>query len=91
MLARTALVVGLLAGSAGLALADNNSDKVAAAGSMSAAQVTSHLQSHGFTVREIKFDDGRYKVKATDASGHKEKLYVSPQTGDVVSKAADND
>jgi len=84
-------MVGLLAGSAGLALADNNSDKIAAAGSMSPAQVTSHLQSQGFTVRKIKFDDGRYKVKATDASGQKEKLYVSPQTGDVVSKTADND
>jgi flagellar hook assembly protein FlgD len=85
-----ALVVAL-AGGAAVALADSSSDKVAAAGSMSAAQVTSRLQSQGFTVNKIKFDDGRYKVKAVDASGHKQKLYVSPATGDVVSKGDDDD
>jgi hypothetical protein len=53
--------------------------------------VTSQLQSQGYTIRKVKFDDGRYKVKAIDASGHKEKLYVSPQTGKVVSKGDDDD
>jgi flagellar hook assembly protein FlgD len=85
-----ALMVAL-AGGAAVAMADNSPDKVAAAGSMSVAQVTSRLQSQGFTVSKIKFDDGRYKVKAVDASGHKQKLYVSPATGDVVSKGDDDD
>ncbi len=76
---------------AGVALADSSPDKVAATGSMSVAQVTSRLQSQGYTIKKIKFDDGRYKVKAIDSSGHKEKLYVSPVTGDVVSKASDDD
>lgn len=79
-----------LALTAGGALADSSPDKVAA-GSMSTAQVTSRLQAQGLTVRKIKLDDGRYKVKATDAAGHKQKLYVNPQTGEVVSKGDDDD
>jgi hypothetical protein len=88
LLASTMVVV--LAGGTGIAMADSSPDKLAAAGSLSLAQVTSKLQSQGYTIRKIKFDDGRYKVKATDASGHKEKLYVSPATGDVVSKGDDD-
>src|SRR4051794_28009175 len=91
MFMRAVLAVGLLAGSASLALADNNPDKVAAVGSLTVAQVTTRLQSQGLTIRKIKFDDGHYKVKATDASGHKQKLNVNPQTGAVVSKSDDDD
>jgi hypothetical protein len=86
----SALVVALACG-AGVAMADSSPDKLPPAGSVSMEQVTSKLQSQGFTVRKIKFDDGSYKVKATDASGHKEKLSVNPTTGDVVSKANDSD
>ncbi len=89
MLARTALAACLVAGSVSLALAD--SSKVAATGSIPVAQVTTRLQSQGYNVTKIKFDDGRYKVKAIDATGHKTKLEVNPQTGDVLSKADDND
>jgi len=84
------LVVALACG-AGVAMADNSSDKVAAAGSVSVEQITNRLQSQGYTIRKIKVDDGRYKVKATDASGHKQKLNVNPMTGDVVSKGDDDD
>ena len=91
MFMRTALVIGLLAGGAGLALADSNTDKVSAVGSLSSDQVTTRLQSQGLTVRKIKLDDGQYKVKAVDASGHKQKLNVNPQTGAVVSKSDDDD
>jgi hypothetical protein len=84
-------VVAALTGGAGAVMADSSPDKVAVAGSMSVAQVTSRLQSQGYTIKKIKFDDGRYKVKAIDASGRKEKLYVSPATGDVVSKGNDDD
>jgi hypothetical protein len=80
-----------LAGGAVAAMADSSPDKLAAAGSMSLEQVTSHLQSQGYQIKKIKLDDGRYKVKAIDATGHKEKLYVSPQNGDVLSKGVDND
>lgn len=80
-----------LAGGAVAALADSSPDKVAAAGSMSVEQVTSRLQSQGYSVKKIKFDDGRYKVKAVDSAGQKEKLYVNPQTGDVMSKGSDDD
>jgi flagellar hook assembly protein FlgD len=89
MLVKAALAACLLAGSVSLVLAD--SDKVAPAGSMSPTQVTSSLQSQGYTVSKIKFDDGNYKVKAIDASGHKQKLAVNAQTGTVVSKGDDDD
>jgi len=85
----SALVVALAAG-ASVALADSSPDKVAAAGTVSTSQVTSRLQSQGFTVSKIKLDDGSYKVKATDAAGHKQKLSVNPQTGDVISKGDDD-
>jgi flagellar hook assembly protein FlgD len=92
MFMRAALMVGLLAaGGAGAALADSKSDKVATVGGLSTEQVTTRLQSQGLTVRKIKLDDGQYKVKATDAAGHKQKLYVNPQTGAVVSKGDDDD
>ena len=85
----SALAVALACG-AGVAMADSSPDKIAAVGSVSVEQITNRLQSQGYTIRKIKFDDGRYKVKATDASGHKQKLYVSPVTGDVVSKGDDD-
>ena len=87
MLAKAALAACLLVGSASLALADS---KVAPAGSMTVTQVTSKLQSQGYNVSKVEFDDGSYKVKATDASGHKSKLSVNPKTGDVTSKGDDD-
>lgn len=84
------LVVALVCG-AGVAMADSSSDKVVAAGSIAMAQVTSRLQSQGYTVRKIKLDDGRYKVKATDASGHKQKLSISPVTGETLATETDDD
>jgi len=79
-----------LAGGTVAALADSSPDKVAAAGAMSVEQITSRLQSQGYSIKKIKFDDGRYKVKAIDSTGHKEKLSVNPQTGDVLSKDSDD-
>ena len=87
MLSKVILAACLMAVAAGVALAE--SDKPPA-GSVSVDQVTSNLQSQGYNVTNIKFDDGRYKVKATDASGRKAKLAVNPQTGDVMSKEDDN-
>lgn len=88
-LIRSALAAVLACG-ASVAMADNSPEKVAPAGSVSMEQVTDRLQSQGYSIRKIEFDDGRYKVKATDASGHKQKLYVSLDTGDVVSKENDD-
>lgn len=75
-----------LAGGPVAAVADSSPDKVAVAGSMSLEQLTSRLESQGYHVKKIKLDDGRYKVKAIDSTGHKVKLYASPQNGDVLSK-----
>jgi hypothetical protein len=86
-LARAAFILGLLASSAGLALADGSPDGVAVASGarVSPEEVTMRLQSQGFTVSKIKLDDGRYKVKTVDAAGREHKLTVSPATGAVVS------
>jgi hypothetical protein len=89
MLMKIAFVVAILVGSVGLARADDSSDKVAE-GSLSPAQITSRLQAQGFTISKIKLDDGRYKVKAIDAAGHKRKLAVSPATGEVTAKEDDD-
>jgi hypothetical protein len=82
-----------LAGGAAAAMADSSSDKVAVAGAgpVSAETITNRLQSQGYTIRKIKLDDGRYKVKAIDSNGHKEKFSVSPVTGDVIAKSDDDD
>lgn len=90
-LLRTILILGLAAGGAGLAWADGSSGQVASGAAISPAEVTMRLQSQGFTVSKIKLDDGRYKVKAFDAAGQKHKLYVSPATGAVIAKGADDD
>ncbi len=85
-----ALAIALGTG-ATVAMADSAPDKIASTAFLSMAQVTSRLEAQGLTVRKIKFDDGRYKVKATDSSGHKQKLSVSPTSGDVISKDIDDD
>ena len=88
MLPKLVLVAFLSAGTASLAYADTD---IPPAGSVPVEQVTSRLQSQGYNIKKIKFDDGRYKVKAVDPTGHKIKLYVSPRSGDVVSKGDDDD
>jgi hypothetical protein len=89
---RLALATLLIAGVSAIALADSNSDKAALQpGSLTAQQVTQRLQSQGYTVRKIKFDDGDYKVKATGPDQRKTKLEVSPSTGAVLSSKTDDD
>jgi hypothetical protein len=89
---RIVLAALLFAGASTLALADSDADKVALKpGSLTSAQVTQRLQSQGYTVRKIKFDDGSYKVKATGPDQRKTKLEVSPSTGAVLSTKVDDD
>jgi hypothetical protein len=77
----------LLAGATTMALADSN--KPAPAGSLSPAQITQKLQSQGYTVSKIKYKDGEYKVKATDANHHKAKLELNASTGEVIKGKSD--
>ena len=81
----------LLAATTTMAVADNDANKVAQAGALSATQVTQKLQSQGYTVRKIKFDDGAYKVKATGPNQQKTKLEVNATTGAVISSKVDDD
>ena len=79
---RMTLAALLLAGATTVALADSN--KAPPAGALSAAQITQKLQSQGYTVSKIKFDDGKYKVTAIDANNEKAKLEVNAMTGAVL-------
>jgi hypothetical protein len=89
---RTTLAVLLLAGATVVALADNDTSKVALQpGWLTTAQVTQKLQGQGYTVRKIKLDDGNYKVKATGPDQKKTKMEVSPSTGAVLSTKTDDD
>ncbi len=87
MLVRAGLVAGVLMIGGGLAWAED----APPAGSLSVAQVTSRLETDGYKISKIKFDDGSYKVKALDSNGQKTKLSVNPQTGAVIAKGADDD
>lgn len=56
---------------------------------MSIAQITQRLQSQGYTVDKIKFDDGHYKVKAFGPYHQKTKLEIDASTGAVISSKVD--
>lgn len=81
------LASGMILGATTFAMAD--SDKLPA-NAMTTAQITAQLQTQGFKISKVETDDGQYKVKAVDATGHKQKLKVNPVTGAVLSKDADD-
>jgi hypothetical protein len=89
---RLTLAALMLAGVSAAALADSDASKVALKpGWLTADQVTQRLQSQGYTIRKIKFDDGEYKVKAFGPGQQKTKLEVSPSSGAVLSSKVDDD
>ena len=89
---KVTLAALLLAGTTAVAFADSDVDKAKLPpGALSAVQVTQRLQSQGYAVRQIKFDDGAYKVKATGPNQQKTKLEVSPSTGAVLKSKIDDD
>jgi len=89
MIMKTTLALALLVGSTHLTRAD--SDDFKGPGDLSRQQVVSQLQSAGYTVIEIKPDDGRYKVKALTVGKQKVKLSVDPHGGAIVTKGDDDD
>lgn len=54
---------------------------------LSIGQVYQKLEAAGFrNVEEIEREDGFYEARATDGSGMRVKVYVNPQTGEIVNR-----
>ena len=52
---------------------------------LSIPEVHARLESAGYrNIEKIERDSGSYEAKATDQTGRRLKLYVHPQTGDVI-------
>ena len=52
---------------------------------LSIPEVHARLESAGYRhIEKIERESGRYEVKATDQTGRRIKLYVSPQTGEIL-------
>jgi len=52
---------------------------------MSIPQIHARLETAGYrNVEKIERENGSYEVKATDRNGERIKLYLHPQTGEVI-------
>jgi hypothetical protein len=57
---------------------------------LSIAQIHDKLQAAGYrNVEKIERERGGYEVRATDPKGERIKLYVNPQTGEIMSQRGD--
>lgn len=57
---------------------------------LSIGQVYQKLEAAGFrNVEEIEREDGFYEARATDGGGMRVKVYVNPQTGEIVNRRQD--
>jgi len=64
-----------------------NADKVKW---LSIPEVLARLESAGYrNIEKIERESGSYEVKATDQAGRRIKLYVHPQTGEVIDQRRD--
>lgn len=54
---------------------------------LSIGEVHTRLESAGYrNIEKIERESGSYEVKATDRNGQRVKLYVHPQTGEVLER-----
>jgi len=54
---------------------------------LSIPEVYTRLESAGYrNIEKIERESGSYEVKATDRNGQRMKLYVHPQTGEVINQ-----
>lgn len=52
-------------------------------------QVHERLQAAGYrNIEQIERENGSYEVRATDSNGSRSKLYVNPQTGELLVQRA---
>lgn len=88
LLSGLALGVSLAAG--GIALSPAFA-QTAAVQDLPASRVQEKLTALGYRdIERIKRDHGAFEVRASDRNGERVKLYVDPQTGDIIDKRAKN-
>jgi len=65
----------------------NRTAQAANTGWLSIPEVHAKLESAGYrNIEKIEREHGSYEVKATDRNGQRMKLYVHPQTGEIISQ-----
>ncbi len=57
---------------------------------MSVDAISAKFTADGYTVRQVKVEDGCYEIYAKDKNGMKVETYVNPVTGAVVSNKTDD-
>lgn len=66
---------------------DKQPAQVAQMGWLSIPEVYTRLESAGYrNIEKIERERGSYEVKATDRNGQRMKLYVHPQTGEIINQ-----
>ncbi len=95
LLSGLALSVSLVTG--GFALSPAFAETTRSAASRDAAQdlptprIQEKLTALGYrNIERIKRDHDVFEVRASDSKGERVKLYVDPQTGDIINKRAKN-
>ena len=69
---------------------EHRADPVAERQWLSIAQIHDKLQAAGYrNVEKIERERGGYEVRATDPKGERVKLYVNPQTGEMLNQRGD--
>lgn len=63
-------------------------DDAPGAGWMSAADITTRLNTQGYQIRSISAEDGQWEVDATDKSNNRVELRLDPKTGEIVNTSA---
>ena len=86
----TALLIGFSLAAVGSAftsaLADEKRAPVSEQPWLSIPQIIGKLEAAGYrNIEKIEREHGSYEVRATNRNGQRSKLYVHPQTGEVIS------
>jgi len=90
ILSAFALGAGLLAGGVVLAPAFADDDRPARASErqwLSIPQIHDRLDAAGYrNIEKIEREDGGYEARATNRNGERIKLYLNPQTGEILDR-----
>ncbi|MDY0107469.1 MAG: PepSY domain-containing protein [Giesbergeria sp.] len=94
LLTSLALCGGLAVGGALLAPSIAGENRPALTGErqwLSIAQIHDKLEAAGYrNIEKIERERGGYEVRATDRQGDRIKLYVNPQTGEIMKQRGEN-
>lgn len=79
----------LMTAVSGVALAEDDMCNVPEADRQPIEALQSKLESEGWTVKNIKVDEGCYEAYATNAEGKRMETYFDPKTFEVVEEKGD--